>query len=220
MAENIKTKIRGVDQNDGGEISRQEVIRRCIKKDEILLLEREPLNQFDPNAISVWISPDKDPWDEGDYQVGYLSRELASRLSPIIDAGGRVTCAVLDKTGGSSGESYGVNVELGIYSVEEVAEYENKKAAKKQQNLIDNSPKGKPMAQKIYVIDRSPKNKWVTFSLCLLLGIMGAHYFYVGRFGKGLLYLCTVGLFCFGWISDIFTILGGGFKDAAGSPLR
>jgi len=29
-----------------------------------------------------------------------------------------------------------------------------------------------------------------------------------------------VGLFCFGWISDIFTILGGGFKDAAGSPLR
>lgn len=51
-------------------------------------------------------------------------------------------------------------------------------------------------------------NKWTAFWLCLLLGYLGAHKFYEGKVGMGILYLCTVGLFGIGWIIDIIAILG------------
>lgn len=50
-------------------------------------------------------------------------------------------------------------------------------------------------------------NKWVAFALCLFLGYLGAHKFYEGKIGMGILYLCTGGLFCIGWIIDIISIL-------------
>lgn len=52
-----------------------------------------------------------------------------------------------------------------------------------------------------------PINKWVSFVLCLLFGYFGAHKFYEGRAGMGVLYLFTLGLFSIGWIIDIFAIL-------------
>ncbi len=52
------------------------------------------------------------------------------------------------------------------------------------------------------------KNKWTAFFLCLFLGVLGAHKFYEGKVGSGLLYLFTGGLFGIGWIIDIFKILG------------
>lgn len=52
------------------------------------------------------------------------------------------------------------------------------------------------------------KNKWVAFVLCLFLGFFGAHKFYEGKAGMGILYLCTIGLFGIGWIVDIISILG------------
>lgn len=53
-----------------------------------------------------------------------------------------------------------------------------------------------------------PKNKWIAFFLCLFGGYFGAHKFYEGKIGMGILYLCTMGLFCIGWIIDIFKLLG------------
>lgn len=53
----------------------------------------------------------------------------------------------------------------------------------------------------------TPKNKWVAFFLCLFFGYFGAHKFYEGRTGMGILYLCTVGLFTYGWLIDIFILL-------------
>ncbi|MBE6884479.1 MAG: TM2 domain-containing protein [Ruminococcaceae bacterium] len=52
-----------------------------------------------------------------------------------------------------------------------------------------------------------PKNKWVAFLLCFLLGFFGAHKFYEGKTGMGLLYLFTAGLFGFGWIIDTIVLL-------------
>ena len=52
-----------------------------------------------------------------------------------------------------------------------------------------------------------PKNKWVAFVLCLLFGFMGAHKFYEGRIGMGVLYLFTVGLFGIVWLVDCITLL-------------
>lgn len=51
------------------------------------------------------------------------------------------------------------------------------------------------------------KNKWVALILCILLGIVGAHKFYEGKAGMGILYLFTGGLFGIGWIIDIIALL-------------
>ena len=51
------------------------------------------------------------------------------------------------------------------------------------------------------------KNKWLAFFLCLYLGFFGAHKFYEGRTGQGVLYLLTMGLFGIGWFADIFILL-------------
>ena len=66
----------------------------------------------------------------------------------------------------------------------------------------------------------SQKNKIVALLLCIFLGFFGAHKFYVGKIGMGILYLFTYGLFGFGWIIDIILILCGSFKDSNNLPLK
>ena len=51
------------------------------------------------------------------------------------------------------------------------------------------------------------RNKWIAFFLCLFFGYFGAHKFYEGKAGTGLLYLFTVGLFGIGWIIDCINLL-------------
>lgn len=51
------------------------------------------------------------------------------------------------------------------------------------------------------------KDKWIALALCVFLGILGAHKFYEGKNGLGVLYLFTGGLFGIGLLVDIFTIL-------------
>ena len=56
-------------------------------------------------------------------------------------------------------------------------------------------------------ISRKSLNKWVALCLCLFLGWCGAHKFYEGKAGIGVVYLFTMGLFGIGWFIDFFTIL-------------
>lgn len=51
------------------------------------------------------------------------------------------------------------------------------------------------------------RNKWVAFFLCLFLGCFGAHKFYEGKAGTGILYLFTCGLFGIGWFIDCINLL-------------
>ena len=55
---------------------------------------------------------------------------------------------------------------------------------------------------------RVPKeiDKNVALLLCIFLGYFGAHKFYEGKTGMGILYIFTLGLFSIGWIADIITI--------------
>lgn len=62
----------------------------------------------------------------------------------------------------------------------------------------------------------SKKNKTVALVLAIFLGPYGAHQFYVGKIGKGILYLFTAGLFGIGWIVDIVRILTNQFTDNNG----
>lgn len=66
----------------------------------------------------------------------------------------------------------------------------------------------------------SSHSKWVAFVLCLLLGGIGVHRFYVGKIGTGILYIFTGGLFGIGWLVDFIMILCGSFTDKSGLPLK
>ncbi len=52
------------------------------------------------------------------------------------------------------------------------------------------------------------KDTGVAYLLLLFLGFTGAHRFYVGSIGMGLLYLCTCGLCGVGYWVDFFLIPG------------
>lgn len=51
------------------------------------------------------------------------------------------------------------------------------------------------------------RNKWVALLLCIFLGYFGAHKFYEGKGGMGIVYLLTFGLFGIGWFVDCIVLL-------------
>lgn len=63
------------------------------------------------------------------------------------------------------------------------------------------------------------RKKWTAFFLCLFLGLLGVHRFYVGKYGTGILWMFTSGCFFLGWIIDCISILSGTFRDGNGFPL-
>lgn len=69
------------------------------------------------------------------------------------------------------------------------------------QVVINNAP------QPVVYRGGTPKDKWVAFILCFFFGVFGAHCFYEGRVGAGLLRLFTAGLFGIGWFVDLIIIL-------------
>lgn len=71
-----------------------------------------------------------------------------------------------------------------------------------------------------YVSLTSNKSKKKAFLICLFFGLLGGHYFYVGRFGRGLLCTCTMNFFMFGWVLDLIRIASGKFQDNVGQYLR
>ena len=52
----------------------------------------------------------------------------------------------------------------------------------------------------------APKSTAVTYVLWFFLGVLGIHQFYMGKIGRGLLYLFTAGVFGIMVIVDLFTI--------------
>lgn len=76
------------------------------------------------------------------------------------------------------------------------------------------------MAKPNYVSITSDKSKKGAFWRCLIGGILGWHYFYVGRIGRGLLCFFTVNFAGIGWIADLIKISQGRFRDNVGEYLR
>ncbi len=62
----------------------------------------------------------------------------------------------------------------------------------------------------------SEHSRLTAFLLCIVLGWVGAHRFYVGKIGTGILWLCTFGVFTVGIIYDAVLIGTGEFRDFDG----
>jgi TM2 domain-containing membrane protein YozV len=62
----------------------------------------------------------------------------------------------------------------------------------------------------------SEKSRGVALALAAILGPFGAHRFYVGKTGTGLLMLCTLGGAGLWYLYDLIVVAGGSFRDASG----
>lgn len=94
-AEMFYSKLVGVTFNE-----RQKVIPTLTAGEE-LVLEREKDNPVDRNAIHVLTKKGQ--------ELGYIRKEIAAEIAPLIDAGTMYRCGVTAITGGDD-YAYGVNI--------------------------------------------------------------------------------------------------------------
>lgn len=65
----------------------------------------------------------------------------------------------------------------------------------------------------------SSKTKMTTLLLCLFLGSLGVHRFYVGKTGTGVIWLLTLGCCGIGTLYDLIMIIMGKFTDKDGNVI-
>ncbi|QJX79911.1 NINE protein (plasmid) [Priestia megaterium] len=70
------------------------------------------------------------------------------------------------------------------------------------------------------MITASEKNWLVTLLLCFFLGGLGAHRFFVGKIGTGIIMLVTLGGFGIWSLIDLILIIIGKFKDSEGNLIK
>jgi TM2 domain-containing membrane protein YozV len=68
-------------------------------------------------------------------------------------------------------------------------------------------------------MEKSEKNFVAALLLCLLLGFVGVHRFYVGKIGTGILQLITFGGLGIWALIDLIMIAIGKFTDKSGLPI-
>ncbi|HNX25811.1 MAG TPA: TM2 domain-containing protein [Phycisphaerae bacterium] len=66
---------------------------------------------------------------------------------------------------------------------------------------------------------KSERTRLAAALLCVFLGCLGIHRFYVGKIGTGIAMLLTGGLFGVWTLVDFIMILTGSFKDCDGKVL-
>ena len=70
-------------------------------------------------------------------------------------------------------------------------------------------------------VGAEPKKDWLTtLLLCIFLGGLGVHRYYVGKIGTGILCTLTAGLFGIGYLVDLIKIICGKFTDKSGNLIQ
>ena len=107
MAEKIKNvelKVVGVTfKNDDGSSRKDKIIEMSVNgaQNSVITIEREPQNQYDPNAIKV-LADGK--------QIGYIGKDFSGILAPMIDNEFRRFTAVVKDCGEYKNRPYCVIV--------------------------------------------------------------------------------------------------------------
>ena len=73
----LDTKVVGVSKENTDGTLRQDIIKAEVEEDDLLQLELEPSNEFDPNAIKVLSNIGN--------QIGYLSKDISERMRFAIE---------------------------------------------------------------------------------------------------------------------------------------
>ena len=73
------------------------------------VLEREPENKFDPNAIAVYV-----PVKSGTHKLmlGYVPAEIAANLAPLLDEGCKFDVRFQYKIVSDDGITYGMGISI------------------------------------------------------------------------------------------------------------
>jgi TM2 domain-containing membrane protein YozV len=85
---------------------------------------------------------------------------------------------------------------------------------------FDSKKEAEMHEKKCNVVRTKPLNEknWLTtLLLCLFLGWLGIHRFYVGKAGTGFIWMITCGGFFIGNLIDFIMILSGSFTDKGGN---
>lgn len=88
-------------------------------------LVREPNNPYDKNAILIMAHTQ----DNKRMPLGYVPRELAETLAPIIDAGRYIYINKVQIVGGGRGYNYGVTINIGWYTESRTTPARNRRKA-------------------------------------------------------------------------------------------
>lgn len=99
-----------------------------------------------------------------------------------------------------NGFDFGYQAEMGRLKAQQDIMRQNKWNNTEYQEKMQCSDNGKNV------------NKMADLILCIFLGVLGVHKFYEGKIGMGVLYFCTCGLFCIGWIVDIVNMVTGRYN--------
>lgn len=114
------TKVAGVSHENPDGTSRQEIIHKYVRKGQVLELRREPDNEFDKNAVAVWVTaqvkmPKKlfrpQEYEAVQCQIGYLGEHVARDASGYLARGNPIRVTVKQVSGGGA-ETYGVNIKV------------------------------------------------------------------------------------------------------------
>jgi len=76
---------------------------------------------------------------------------------------------------------------------------------------------GKSNARDTESVGKSGVSYNITLLLCFFFGIFGAHRFYAGKIGSGIIMALTAGGFLLWTFFDFVMLLSGKFKDAKGN---
>lgn len=76
------------------------------------------------------------------------------------------------------------------------------------------------MSETMPAIVRNEQGYVPALLLCMFLGTFGAHRFYVGKIGTGILQLVTLGGLTLWTLIDYLVIIFGNFQDSEGRVLK